>query len=184
MRFGLDNHARTFGKAVSLFSILILTLFLTGCSDDYIIINSNPYDSAVFGELVGRNIGETNIISKDVYYNVINLTCGHSLNINCSNSELIIIEPGYYRIGSQFAFNDGANTEFHLALGINENRNEHCHTQRKLGTGGDVGSASFTCIDYLNTSDALTIMIENVINTNNPSIQSINLNLVKIGETS
>jgi hypothetical protein len=43
-----------------------------------------------------------------------------------------------------------------------------------------VGSTSFTCIDYLVEGDEVTAMIENIDNTNNPEIHSINLNLIGV----
>jgi len=167
--------------------LLIFILLLALCSFCYgffdretLIITTTP--NLIYGEMHGRDIGETIITAQNTYYNIIGLTCGSSNGVNCSNSTLTIETAGHYQINSQFAFNDGANVEFHLALGLNSTRLNHCHTERKLGTGVDVGSASFTCIDPFNVGDKLTVMIENVDNTNNPDIQSINLNILRVGD--
>lgn len=180
MRFG-SNHARNAGRAVSLFFILILTLFMTGCSNDPIFIKTNS-PTEIYGEMYGKEIGEVQIDTISKYYNITNLTQGDISGVNYSNSKLIIDEAGVYAISSQFSFSDGANTEFHLGLGINGSRQDHCHTQRKVGTGGDMRSASFTCINSFNKGDIITVMIENVDNVNNPTIHSINLNIIKIGD--
>jgi len=48
MHFELDKHARPIGKAVSLLFLLTLSLFLTGCSDEIIVL---PRDfSSIDGE--------------------------------------------------------------------------------------------------------------------------------------
>jgi len=134
---------------------------------------------SVFGELTSRNAA-VSITQKDAYFNVTGLDTFHVNGMRVGNNSLIVLNAGFYKIDSQFSFSDGANTEFHIALGVNGLREDHCHAQRKIGTGGDVGSASFTCIDKFSKYDVLTIMMENVNNTNDPTIQSINLNVVLI----
>lgn len=133
---------------------------------------------AVFGELSARTEAMAIIIQKDVYVNVTGLNATHIQGVESDNESLTILTAGFYKIDSQFSFSDGANTEYHLALGRNGVRENHCHSQRKIGTGGDVGSASFTCIDEFMVEDKITIMIENVNNVQDPTIQSINLNVI------
>jgi len=136
-------------------------------------------ETKTYGELWARNI-TISITTQKVYFNVTNLTQGEFNNVIITNDFIKILEKGVYAVNSQFSFSDGANTEFHLALGINGSRANDCHSQRKIGTGGDVGSASFSCFSTFSTGDKITVMIENLDNLNNPDIKSINLNINKI----
>jgi len=164
-------------KSIKIIILGLSLLLLTSCTCKSVSI---PPPVSTYGEMWGLEIGETIITSINTYENITGLTEGELKGVTYSNDTLIIQKAGTYSINSQFSFNDGDNTEYHLSLGKNGNRLKHCHAQRKIGTGGDVGSASFTCIDMFDVGDNLTIMVENVDNTNNPDIQSINLNVVRL----
>jgi len=162
-----------------IFLLVFFSLLVRASSQDW--VRPIPLlPEAAYAEMWGRQITNITISAPGVYENITGLVVGHISNVVFNSSKFIIVEPGIYKISSQFAFSDGANTEFHLAMGKNGIRDEHCHTERKIGTGGDVGSASFTCIDNVTTGDILTVMVENVDNTNDPEIHSINFNILKI----
>ena len=68
-----------------------------------------------------------------------------------------------------------------LILGIDFNKQDKCHTERVIGTGGDVGSASYTCLINLLIGDSINLIIENVDSTANPTIHNLQLNALRIG---
>ena len=147
------------------------------CKDYLIDVIDN---NKAYGELYGHEIGDTIITNQSFYTNVTGFSNGDCFNTVAFNNTITILDQGVYHISAQFSFSDGANTEFHIAAGINGQRQIDCHAQRKIGTGGDVGSSSFTCIKELNATDIVTLMIENVDNVGDPEIHSVNINLVKI----
>lgn len=163
-------------KGFILIMMMVSTLLLTSCvtRETHLVPNNQP-----FGEFTGDHVNHT-VTAKNLYENVTGLIIGDYNYVNLTNSSFIIQKAGYYATNGQFSFSDGANTEFHLAIGLNGVRQQDCHTERKLGTGGDVGSASFTCISYYNVSDILTLMVENVDNVNDIEIHSLNLNIRRI----
>lgn len=156
--------------------MMALTLLLTSCvtRETHLIPSNQP-----FGEFTGDHVNHS-VTIEDVYENITGLTIGDYNFITAANSSFTIEKAGYYAVNGQFSFSDGANTEFHIALGTNGLRNKDCHTERKLGTGGDVGSCSFTCINYFNVSDVLTLMVENVDNVNDIEIHSLNFNVRRV----
>jgi len=75
------------------------------------------------------------------------------------NNQITVLTTGVYLCFVQISFAGQSSTEFHGHLRVNGNEQvEGWH--RKLGTGGDVGSASFTALKVLNANDILTIYIE------------------------
>lgn len=141
----------------------------------------NATINMIYGEVWGKEIGDVNIISQGVYYNVTNVSLGETNGFTEADGKLTAKYSGIYSVNSAWSFSGSANTEYHLALGVNGGRQEHCHAQRKIGTGGDVGSSSLSCIDRFNAGDVITLMIENVDSATDPTIHSINLNVVRIG---
>ena len=96
--------------------------------------------------------------------------------------ELTVQMDGVYRIQSGWSFSGQANTEYHIAVGINFIRNEECHGERVIGTGGDVGSApTAPCTLDLNKDDTINLMIENVDNAADAVISDIGLNILRVG---
>jgi len=147
-------------------------------------VTGNITANNFYGEIYGVNIGEVIIASSGVYYNITNTTSGlnNGFTFNSSGQgELTTEKAGVYSVTSQMSFSDGANTLFHITLGINGVGQNKCEGGRKIGTGGDEGSASYTCFINLNIGDKINAMIVNEDNTNNPTINRVQLNLVRIG---
>ena len=172
-----------------IFSLIFISALLTSddidevCDSENTILfrNDTTWDcmTVVYGELSGEDLVQA-LPVQSTYYNVTNLTFGHSNGAVADGDGIMVLSTGAYRIGGQIAFNGAGNTEYHLALGIDGGRVNHCHTQRKIGTGNDVGSASFTCIDDLVAGQVLTVMVENVDSTAGINILDINLNFVRL----
>ena len=159
---------------------LFLLVFLIGCTTTKTVFLETHTVPASYGELYGLHIGNVLIGAPNTYYNITNLTVGLTNNMNVVNDSFIINNAGVYRITSQISFSDSPNTEFHLAVGIDGMRPANCHTERKVGSNGDVGSASVTCLLNLSVDDRVTVMMENPGDTNNPDVHAININLVEL----
>ncbi len=147
------------------------------------LITNVSAGNEVYGSLWNDEAGITPIDSSLVYYNISNLTVGKLKGVTFVNESLLIEHSGVYLITSQLSFSGQANTEYHLALGINSVRSLMCHAQRKLG-GGDVGSASYACLENLSAGDYLTPMIENVDNLGDANAHDIQLNIVYMEDLS
>lgn len=135
----------------------------------------------IYGEMYGVHSGEI-YVTEDNYQNISNLTAGYNNGfVFDGNYTLTVVYSGVYKVTSDFAFSGTANNEYHLSFAINNARQSKCHTERVIGTGGDVGSAGVTCLVELNVGDYVAMQIENVDSSGNPTIHDINLNLVRVG---
>jgi hypothetical protein len=145
-------------------------------------VTNNFTGNQIYGEAWGHEIGDVTISSSGVYYNITNLTGGELNGFTHSSGVLTPQVAGLYHIVSNFAFSGATTNEYHLGLIVNGVQQDKCHTQRKLGTGGDVGSAGFTCFYRLSSGDAVTLGIENAGAANDATIHDVDLNLVRIGD--
>ena len=162
-------------KYILLFLIIII---LSGCNRTLYV----PTDTdLIYAEMQGQDLGILNLPLASTYYNVTGLSLGHINDITYLDSTLTIEKNGTYSINGGFSFTGSSNTEYHIALGVNGIRLNHCHAERKIGTGSDVGNAGFTCIDYFNVNDVLTVMVENSDSAKSVTIHDINLNVVRVG---
>ena len=150
---------------------------------DFNQTGGDSFYNSIYGEVWAHDSGVV-ALTEDVYSNFTNLTMGNinGFQFNVSgNNELVSNHSGMLSINSQFSFNGAANTEYHLALAIGGQRILQCHTERKIGTGNDVGSASITCLCPITAGDAITAMVENTDSDADVTIHDINLNIVRIG---
>lgn len=151
-------------------------------------VGGNFTGNQIFGSLNGNGIGETIIPSSGTHYNISNTSIGVGNGVTWLtqgsadqiNNSLTIVYPGIYHVVSQFSFSGSANEEYDLSLGVNSERQLGCHTRRKLGGGGDVGSSSYTCFIALSIGDSVTALIENVDAGNSATIQDLQLTILRI----
>ena len=183
---GIDLNGQQFNLVNDHYEIVDYDVFSSGDNSSWNETYSNTLycssSNIAFAEVQGHLIGETQL-SEDVYSNITNLSLGSYklFTFNTSgNHELIVGLSGTYSVTAHLSFDGSANSEYHLSLGVNGIRDSHCHARRKIGTGNDVGSVSFTCLDFFDLNDALTIMVENVDNDGEINVRDINLNLVRI----
>ena len=141
--------------------------------------NKLTVDNVAYAEMWGHDF-DVSILSSEVYYNITEYNSTKTKGFTYSNGVLTAQQSGLYKVSSQFAFSGQPNTEYHLAFAVDGDRIVSCHTERVIGTGGDVGSASITCICPVEKGNLITAMIENVDNTGNPTIHNVNINMVKI----
>ena len=163
----------------------------TEMNDDLTILgnlnqtNGNATLNMIYGNLNGHDAGTIVIDSSLVYHNITNISISRNNGFIFNQSgegELTAQFDGTYRIQSGWSFSGQANTEYHIAVGINWVGNIECHGERKIGTGGDVGSAvTSPCTLEINAGDKINLMIENVDNTANAVISDIGLNILRVG---
>lgn len=76
-----------------------------------------------------------------------------------TDDSITVGTDGVYLVLCQISFSGTVNTEFQAHVRINDvEQVEGMH--RKLGAGGDVGSASFVALKSLSADDAITIYVE------------------------
>jgi len=99
-----------------------------------------------------------------------------------ANSQILPLADGVYSIDSSFSYKVGTNnTISYMALFVNGVEIENIHLTRKISTGGDIGSASFTGIHSMSSGDVVDIRIrhDNVASTDFTIVYA-NLNINKI----
>lgn len=148
-------------------------------------VEGNITGNSIYGGLTGYHIGDVPISASGVYFNVTNvsqqLSNGFAFNLS-GEGELTVQIPGVYELLSGWSFANSANTEYHIAVGINWVRDMDCHGEAKLLIGGDVGNAATSpCTKRLEVGDKVNLMLENVDNANDPTIHSIGLTVKWVG---
>lgn len=77
---------------------------------------------------------------------------------NATSGTVTVRKGGHWRVGMQSSFSGVANTEYHIGVFRNDTELK-IETNRKLGTGGDVGSCSFVGIASLTSGDVLDLRV-------------------------
>lgn len=114
------------------------------------------------------------------YFNVTGGTAGVLHNCNFTNDYLIVGETGDYLVNWGLGFSGGANDLYEVTILIDGKEQNPCETHRKLGAGGDQGSASSTCIVSLTAGEGVNIGIQNEDSTADPIIYAGGLTINKI----
>jgi len=135
----------------------------------------------IYAEAWGKDIGDIAIGNASQYYPVTNMTVGLVNGMSGNSENLTVLIAGVYSLTAHWSFSGQANNEYHISIEVNGVQQDKCHAERKIGTGGDVGSASFTCLYSYSVGDKIRMVIENVDAGNNATIHNINANMVRIG---
>jgi len=96
-----------------------------------------------------------------------------------ANNRITIVEDGDYDIDFSISFSGGNNITYTLVIAVNGVAQNNGKLQRKLGTGGDVGSGSFSCLLSLTAGQHLTVLISSTTNTI-ANGATVNLNISKL----
>lgn len=145
-------------------------------------VTGNFTGNNYYAEAWAKDSAISNVVSQSVYVNITNMTNSKVNGFDYDgNGTFVSLIDGLLSVNSQFAFSGNANQEYHLRFVVNGVGADNCHTRRVIGTGGDVGSASITCLCPVSIGDMINVQIENVDSTGSPSIADVNLNLVRIG---
>ena len=98
-----------------------------------------------------------------------------------ADSELTALIGGYYEASAQASFGGGNNDTFHGGIAINSDDplDEHEFT-RQMGASGDIGSASCFARFRLAIGDTVNFKMTNLTDTDNPTIQHLQMYIRKI----
>ncbi|KKN65089.1 hypothetical protein LCGC14_0484770 [marine sediment metagenome] len=166
------------GKTV--FYLILSTLLLVVLvSGDWVRPSGVSY-----GEMFVENNTITTVINNQGLFENITagMTEGTLKRMDYADGMLTVLVPGMYDLSYTLSYSNSPNVEFETAPGVNSLNQTNCHTSRKIGAGGDVGDIAASCFVRLVANDQITIMIRNVINTQDVIVEEANLNLIRIDD--
>ena len=101
-----------------------------------------------------------------------------------AQDHIIIQKTGRYLVNVSFAFSGDASVDwtFHVHTNNGTVEFDNLHTNRKLGAGGDIGSASISGIAQFNAGDTVELWSEHGAGVNKSlTIQDCTLSIIQIG---
>jgi len=105
---------------------------------------------------------------------------GHNMIASSIHHAIDAYISGTYHISFQASFSGSPNIEFEFELWVNGISDNHgCH--RKLGSGGDIGSCSFTILRYLDPGDRIQVYVKGSTSTN-ITVQDAQLVAHRVGD--
>jgi len=132
-------------------------ILLGGASEDYGSIYTDDGDAA--SPVITQTPGTTPVLFTGFTDNGV----GSGITVDAANDKFSIDITGTYLITAQFAFSGTLNATFELQPTIISDSPvtplPGTKTERKLGTGGDVGSCSLTGLASLTAGDEVGIYI-------------------------
>lgn len=140
-----------------------------------------------YGEIsVNGNATPTTIGSGSTWYqvNVFDTSQQNNATASADTNDITIIEAGAYMVTASISFS-GATSGNIYELQVQTNNGAtpylNLHCDRKIGTGGDVGSASISGIGVFAASDTVELWIQNTSAGNNATVRDCTLSIVQIG---
>ena len=101
-----------------------------------------------------------------------------------TNDHVLIDETGFYKILFTASFSGGAGKTYELQVKTSNGATgyENIHTERKLGSGGDIGACSGHGHTLLTAGDTVELWIRCTdVTTANAVVRDVNLTVQKIG---
>lgn len=139
--------------------VFVLLLVLAGCvTDGFVIVDDEAIGVEQF---IFEGTTSVNIVASDTYANVTaEFVEGFAREASSVGGLMTVSRPGRYLGIASVSGVGGNNKLFDVTLGINGEMQENCHIPRKVSSN-DQGSWSLSCTLLINTSDVVTLMIEN-----------------------
>jgi len=126
----------------------------------------------------------------DIYYNYTGLDAGYLNGFTYKNDDsadggdkLVAQIDGVYKISFSMSFNSEANGGLYgisLHHDYNPDTHRNCYARREASS--DTGNVGIECFMDLMAGEELGIMVENENTNRDISVQTINLNIVRIGD--
>lgn len=153
---------------------------VTSVANDINQYGGETFVNLIYGEINAMDI-TVPIPSANTYFPIPDANTGLVNGFTYTDTNLTATYNGVYQITSQWSFSGGVTNEYHLSLRKNSTPETKCHSERVLGSGGDVGSASYTCLVRLAIGDIITPIIENATAGNNAVLHDFQLVAVRVG---
>lgn len=163
--------------------VVIGSSFYTGgiLLDTSVVVNGEHTTENSFGELYDP----ADVISTATtsYYTLTSYTAGlyNEATID-ADSTIQVNQAGIYKIDFSMSFTHSTNnTTVHISVFNSTDNSEftNIETERKIGTGGDLGSVSGTGLVQLDASDKISIRAK-ADNTGNLTVSHGNINIIRI----
>lgn len=169
------------------------TIVLTSATDGDLIVDGESLVAGrsryqgTFGEIFVDDGVTAQTVPTGTTYTLLTAftTDGESSNMTnaAASDKITITKAGKYKVQGSFSFSGTANSNWRIAL-FKGGVEESCiHLARKLGAGGDVGSASFSGIisAAANTDIDVRVRHDSVL-SQDITVQYANLSIIYIGE--
>jgi hypothetical protein len=117
--------------------------------NDTLTVNDYLYQKGTYAEIHVHDNEAAQTISSGASYSKLTHFADNGAASNCTadaaNDQISFSKTGYYLVNGSFSFEcDTNNVEWKMAAFLNGVEQDQIHLVRKIGTAGDVGSASFT----------------------------------------
>lgn len=155
-------------------------IYATGNID----IEGNFSGNQYYGEMFATfNAVATTITASDRYYNVTAGATAGSLNgFSYSGGKLTTLKGGLYKADASItAFFSSSNT-YNFTFGVGGIYNTNCITAFYNHVANAPYPLSLSCFLNLDEGDVITLMVTNLIDTDNIGISDFNVNLIRIGD--
>ena len=142
-------------------------------------------DSTDYGEIYvqGNSTGQTTNASAGTFDKVTQFD-SNGVSRNCTNTaasdQITVANAGKYIAHLEASFSGTLSAEIKLRFAINGTTVAKSESARKLGTGGDVGSASCHCILDLSASDVVTVYVASDGSSDSFVLVDSNLTLIRV----
>ena len=170
-------------KLIILLSLLIIPSF--ACAEGGSHLFGIPTKIQAYGQLfVSYNVTATPVTANTYTTVTVNVEACSLKRMTYLNNGLMQVDVhGAYLIVASMSFSDGNINVFHGGISINEAEPLGSREfSRKLNANGDIGVASMVCIvPSLVVGDTVGIQVENTTDGSDPTIQYMNVSMVRIG---
>jgi len=151
---------------------------------------TSPNDSIIFekkivapqyiGQLYVDGDSTLSIGVADTYYTFRKFQTDLTINTTLTDSTITTTTSGYYKICNSSSYTHGTiSTIIHHSVFVNDVEATQIETQRKIGTGGDVGNSSNSGILFLNTGDIVKIKFR-ADNTGTITVSHMNFHIFRL----
>ena len=153
---------------------------IRGLEVDY---NGNTQLKVPFGEMYIHDDagGNVTISNTSYYFTVDGMTAGFLNRFSFAANALTALDSGLYRTNYAVSFGGGSSDLYEIAIKVNDVVQNNCELHRKLGTGGDAGSAGGSCLLNLTAGNTITMGISDNDATADAEIFTANVNMIRIG---
>jgi hypothetical protein len=156
-----------------------------------VIVVNNFTGNQMYAEMWFHNdtvLNATVITFPNVWYNVSALrgvqnSNNHTTNgFNFVNGSLNCTYAGRYTVNYCISGTTGNSNRYHFTMGINTVPQLNTEQHSRASSGGDDREVCGTGIMQLAVGDQTTLMVENEAGSNNFDVNSVNVNLLRIGD--